>query len=294
MLMLSMLVLLAAGLADTGQSTRITDSPGQWRSDGKAGNRGKGDYVLKELVLKPVDVVVDIGASDGFWTEQMAKVVGDRGMIHAAAVDHKKVDLMKKKFAGIAQIHPYLCPKDSPGLPDRACDLAFFSENYHHLGEGAHVGYLKRLRSVIKPTGRVVIIERYTGTGLGNGTHGTRLSRLIRQAEEAGWVPVQAELMAGTDRYIAILAQMEMFPPEPVRKRASRRDRSRPGPAVLIPVCFATLTSFLWFAMNGRVTTMTVGSLGSQLEAAPSRDQIGGLTWSTLKTCEAEPAEQPA
>jgi ubiquinone/menaquinone biosynthesis C-methylase UbiE len=223
MLTLPMVVSIAAGLADSGQSTRITDSPGQSRSDGKAGHRGKSDYVLKELDLKPGDVVVDIGAGDGWWTERMVKFVGDRGMIHAAEVDQKKVDLMKKKFAGIAQIHPYLCPMDSPGLPDRSCDLAFFSESYHHLGEGAHVDYLKRMRSVIKPTGRVVIIERYTEAGLGNGRHGTRLSRLIQQAEEAGWVPMRAELMTGTYRYIAVLAQKEMFPPEPATKKARTR-----------------------------------------------------------------------
>jgi len=66
------------------------------------------------------------------------------------------------------------------------------------------------------------------------------------------------------------------------------------GVAVLIPVCFATRTSFLWFAMIGCLVTMAVGSLVSLLEPAPSRDQVDGLTWSTRKAPEAEPAEQPA
>lgn len=64
------------------------------------------------------------------------------------------------------------------------------------------------------------------------------------------------------------------------------------GVAVLIPICFATRISFLWFALIGCVTTMTVGSVVSLLEPAPAQDQIDGLTWSTLKT--PEPAEQPA
>lgn len=233
LLSMTMVVSLAASLADTGQSTRISDSQGKVRSDGKAGHRGKSDYVLKELDLKPGDVVVDIGAGDGWWTERMVKLVGDHGMIHAAEVDQKKVDLMKKKFAGIAQIHPYLCPHDSPGLPDRSCDLAFFSESYHHLGEGAHVAYLKRLRSVIKPNGRVVIIERYTEAGLANGKHGTRLSRLIQQAEEAGWVPMRVELMGGTHRYIAVLAHKEIFPPEPARKKGRRKKAAAVAPSTV-------------------------------------------------------------
>jgi hypothetical protein len=43
----------------------------------------------------------------------------------------------------------------------------------------------------------------------------------------------------------------------------------------------------------GRVTTMTAGSFISLLEPAPYPDQIDGLTRSSLKSPEAEPAEQP-
>jgi ubiquinone/menaquinone biosynthesis C-methylase UbiE len=100
-------------------------------------------------------------------------------------------------------------------LPENSCDVAFLSQTYHHLNKDGHVAYLKHLHKVLKPTGRILIIERYTETGIGSGTHGTRLSRLIRQSEEAAWVPVRVELMTGTYHYIAILAQQEIFPPEP-------------------------------------------------------------------------------
>lgn len=36
----------------------------------------------------------------------------------------------------------------------------------------------------------------------------------MRQAEEAGWVPLRLELMTGAYHYIAILAQQELFPAE--------------------------------------------------------------------------------
>lgn len=119
---------------------------------------------------------------------------------------------MKKRFSGQPQVRPYVCPSNGTGLKDDSCDLAFFSQSYHHLPKDGHVAYLKHLRSVVKPTGRVVVIEKYTETGLGAGTHGTRLSRLIRQAEDAGWVPVRVELMTGTYHYIAIFAQKDLFP----------------------------------------------------------------------------------
>jgi sodium-coupled monocarboxylate transporter 8/12 len=64
------------------------------------------------------------------------------------------------------------------------------------------------------------------------------------------------------------------------------------GIAVLVPVCFATRTSFLWFALIGCVTTMIVGYLASLFEAAPKLNQTDGLTWSSMKPPKPEPAKQ--
>ena len=97
--------------------------------------------MLAQLDLRPGDVVAEIGAGDRVWAEPMAQVVGPGGVVHAGEVDQKKVDGMKKKFAALPQLHPYLCPTNSPGLPDRSCDVAFFSESYHHLGKDAQVAY---------------------------------------------------------------------------------------------------------------------------------------------------------
>jgi len=204
---------------ETGKSTRIS-SPTQHRRVGARSYpyRTKSQYVLKEVDLKPGEVVVDVGAGDGFWTAKFAKAVGPKGTVHAAEVSRKMVDKLKKKHTATPQVKPYLCKKDSTGLGPNSCDVAFFSQTYHHLGKNVRVNYLKHLRTVIKPTGRVVIIEKYTENNIGSGTHGTLLSRLILQAEQAGWVPVRVELMTGTYHYMAILAQKDLFPPEPKRK----------------------------------------------------------------------------
>lgn len=218
--------------AQSHQSTRITD-PAQHRRQGDRSYpyRAKSDYILAELDLHEGDVVVDIGAGDGWWSEKFAKLVGDSGVVYAAEVAEEKVDKMSKRFAGVPQVKPRLIDTENTGLPENSCDLAFFSQSYHHLNKGGHVRYLKQLRSVVKPTGRVVIIEKYTETGLASGTHGTRLSRLVRQAEKAGWVPVRLELMTGTYHYLAILAQQELFPPEPERRQqASNEPQSKSEP----------------------------------------------------------------
>ncbi len=197
--------------ADTGDSTRVANAK-QYAHRG--GVRQKGVYILKELDLRPGDVVVDIGAGDGWWVERMAKLVGEKGTVHAAEVSKKLVEAMQKKFAKVPQIKPYLCKPDSPGLPDNSCDMAFFSQTYHHLDLNSHVDYLRLLRKILKPTGRLCIIEKYPDISTKNRAHGTPLSRLVKEAEEAGWIPVRCEMIAGTYHYIAVFVQKDMFPPE--------------------------------------------------------------------------------
>ena len=222
--LLILLILIATPtvtFADTGESTRIVD-PNQHAYKGSGGYpyRQKSDYILKELDLKTGDVIVDIGAGDGFWARQMAKSIGAEGVIHASEVEQKKVDDMKEKLADVPQVKPYLSPLDGTALPENSCDLAFLSKTYHHLNEGSHVNYLRHLRQVVKPTGRLCVIEMNPALGSGRGRqHAWPPGLLIQQAEEAGWIIVRCELITGTNHYIAIFAQKELFSPEPSRGR---------------------------------------------------------------------------
>jgi Na+/proline symporter len=65
------------------------------------------------------------------------------------------------------------------------------------------------------------------------------------------------------------------------------------GIGVLLPVCFATSVSFLWYAMIGCLTTMAVGWLLSLAEPAPKPTQLDGLTWGRGRST-VEPAERLA
>lgn len=210
--------------ADTGESTRISDAKEEACSIGGGyPYREKSDYVLKELDLKPGDVVVDIGAGDGWWSEKFAQAVGPTGIVYAAEVDQKKGDEMKKRFADLPQVKPYLCPTDGTGLKENSCDLAFFSKSYHHLDKEGQVDYLRRLRSVVKPTGRLVVIEMYRELGAGRSReHAWSPGLLTQQAEEAGWILLRCELIKGTYHFIAIFAQKDVFP---VRQPESRRPK---------------------------------------------------------------------
>ncbi len=143
---------------------------------GGYGYREAADIVIKRLQLKPDSVIVDIGAGDGWWAAKMAEKLSPAGTVHAGEVEQKKVDNMKSKWAGTPQIKPYLCPFDGTGLEADSCDLAFISKTYHHFNKDGQVDYLKHLKQVIKPSGKLVIIERHPSLATGRGKeHGWQL-----------------------------------------------------------------------------------------------------------------------
>ena len=176
--------------------------------------RQLSDYVLKELDLHEGDVVVDIGAGDGWWSQRMAPFVGPTGKVHAGEVEQKKVDRLKRACKDFSQIQPYLCPTDGTGLAPNSVDLVFLSQTFHHLDKDTRVNYLRHLRQVVKTTGRLCVIERYPLISTRQTDHGTLLSRLTEEAEQAGWVPVRYELMTGTYHFLALFVQKDLFLPE--------------------------------------------------------------------------------
>ncbi len=230
LLVLILLTPSARASADSVDTTRVT-APDQHACTKSGGYpyREKSEYVLKELDLKPGDVVVDVGAGDGWWAEKMAPCVGEDGVIHAGEVKQELVDKMTKKLTNVPQVKPYLCPTDGTGLPEDSCDLAFFSKSYHHLNEDSHVDYLRHLKEVLKPTGRVCIIERHPTLSVGRELkHGWSPGLLMQQAAEAGWVVVRCELITGTYHFMAILVQKELFPlKKPKEKSADAKDKKQ-------------------------------------------------------------------
>ncbi|MHC4691665.1 MAG: class I SAM-dependent methyltransferase [Planctomycetota bacterium] len=201
------------------------------RSRGSIGGKGYREaagYVVKRLGLRRNSVVVDIGAGDGWWSSKIAEKLGPKGVIHAGEIDQKKVDTIREKWESVPQIKPYLCPKDGTGLEENSCDLAFISKTYHHFGKDNHVDYLRHLKKIIKPSGRVVITERHADLTGGRGKeHSWRPGLLGQQAEQAGWMLLRCELIPGSDHFMATLVKPEAFA-EKLSKRLTAAKRKQP------------------------------------------------------------------
>lgn len=207
------------------------------RSGGRGGGsiggkryREAAGYVVKRLGLRRKSVVVDVGAGDGWWSSKIAEKLGPKGVIHAGEVDQKKVDTIKEKWEAVPQIKPYLCPTDGTGLEENSCDLAFISKTYHHFDKDTHVDYLRHLKKVIKPSGRVVIIERHADLASGRGKeHAWQPGLLGQQAEQAGWMLLRCELIPGSDHFMATLVKPKAFAEKLSRRLTTAKRKQSKG-----------------------------------------------------------------
>ena len=196
---------------------------------GGYGYRESADFVIKRLRLRRNSVVVDIGAGDGWWASKMTARLGPKGAIHAGEVEQKKVDAMKTKWADLKQIKPYLCPTDGTGMESDSCDLVFLSKTYHHLNKDGHVAYLKHLKEVVKPSGKLVIIERHPSLASGRGAEHAWLPGLLgQQAEVAGWMMLRCELIPGSDHFMATFVQPEAFAKTFEKRREAAEEKKIP------------------------------------------------------------------
>lgn len=213
----SLLVLLIFALPSSAQNTitettRINDEAQHARKGAKSYPfREWSEYIISELDIHPTDSVLDIGSGDGWWIDEFIKHGTDKATYYALEVEEDKVNKLKEKYINKPFVKPVLAPKTGTGIDKNSIDLAFFSQVYHHLPEDGHVEYLKHLKSVVKPTGRIAIIERYSTIAVYSQDHGTQLGMLIQQGEEAGWIPLRYQIIPNTNHYLVILGQKELF-----------------------------------------------------------------------------------
>ncbi len=115
--------------------------------------------LLKALELREGQMACDFGCGNGFYTMQLAKLVGPRGTVHAVDIQQEMLDLLADRAGprGLENIKPVLATSDDPGLPAATFDLVLMVDVYHELSDPPPV--LAAIRRSLKPAGRVAVVE---------------------------------------------------------------------------------------------------------------------------------------
>jgi predicted methyltransferase len=136
--------------ADAEKWARVFDEPERdaWQ---------KPHEVIQALGLKPDAAVADIGAGTGYFAVRLAHRV-PKGKVYAVDVEPGMVDYLEKR-AQREQLPNLLALEGEPGdprLPARV-DLVLIVDTVHHIEERER--YFEKLKSALKPGGRVAIID---------------------------------------------------------------------------------------------------------------------------------------
>lgn len=116
------------------------------------------DLLLRELRLKPTDVVADIGAGTGFFTFRISPLV-PQGKVLAVDIQPEMLTALRETRE---QLHannvvPVRGTTDNPNLPARGVDVVLLVDAYHEFDHPREM--MRAIRNSLTPTGRVALVE---------------------------------------------------------------------------------------------------------------------------------------
>lgn len=113
---------------------------------------------IDALMLRPTDVVADIGAGTGYFSLRLARQLRS-GKVLAVDLQPEMLALLQTAAAeaGFANIEPVQGSPTDPNLPPASIDLALMVDAYHEFDHPREM--IQALVTALKPGGRVVLVE---------------------------------------------------------------------------------------------------------------------------------------
>ncbi len=115
--------------------------------------------LLEALALEPGMTVADVGCGNGFYTLQMAEIVGPGGKVYGVDIQPEMLEMLERRAAGagVDNVVPVLSSPDDPKLPAGSVDLILLVDVYHEFAYPE--GMLQGMRQALKPDGRIALAE---------------------------------------------------------------------------------------------------------------------------------------
>ncbi len=119
----------------------------------------KPHEVIAALDLKEGEVIADIGAGSGYFSFRFAHHVGEKGRVYAVDINPDMILYMNRHIRdlNLKNVLTVLSAPDDPLLADGSVDSFFLCETWHHIEN--HARYLSLMKKMLKPGGRVIMID---------------------------------------------------------------------------------------------------------------------------------------
>ncbi len=145
----------------------------------------KPEEVIHAIGLKSGQVIIDIGAGEGYFTERFAKVVAPGGRAVGLEIKSDLVDKMKERAQrlGLASYEARLVDTDDPQLAPNSIDVVFLCDAYHHISN--RIAYFKQIKPALRAGGRLVVVDMVRTER--NPDHSVVKEEVVEELHQAGY-----------------------------------------------------------------------------------------------------------
>jgi len=135
--------------------------------------------------IKEGMTVLDVGCGPGFFSIELAQMVGKSGRVIASDLQEGMLRKLRDKIQGTEleeRITLHMCEKNKLGLSEGVdFILAFYM--VHEIPN--QEDFFKEIKSILKPNGQVFIVEPPFHTSK------TAFEEMVKKAKDAGFTPVE-------------------------------------------------------------------------------------------------------
>jgi precorrin-6B methylase 2 len=115
--------------------------------------------LIEALDIRPGQVICDMGCGTGFYTLELARRVGPRGLVYAVDVQPEMLHMLAERLVreGVRNVRPVLGTPIDPRLPKATVDLVLCVDVYHEFSHPEAM--LERIQESLAADGQLVLAE---------------------------------------------------------------------------------------------------------------------------------------
>jgi len=115
--------------------------------------------LLRRLGLRSGNTLADVGSGPGFFTLPAAEIVGAEGLVYAADIQGEMLTAVRSRAAqeGLTNVKLVMTSENSVPIPPESCDMVLLAFTLNEIDQ--HASFLHRLARLLKPNGKLVILE---------------------------------------------------------------------------------------------------------------------------------------